>query len=114
RSWLEPQQQVRANSWMLMAGSFGLVAATLPVQWALPVFGWRPLFVIIAGLFVLTIVATARQLPVWETAAPSRKQRTGYAAIVRNPYFRRVAPLALISYGSLVAVQTLWATQWMT
>lgn len=113
RSWLEPQLQVRANSWMLMAGSLGLVAATLPVQWALPVFGWRPLFVILAGLFVLTVVGTARELPAWESPAP-RGQRTGYAAIVRNPYFRRVAPLALISYGSLVAVQTLWATQWMT
>jgi MFS family permease len=114
RSWLDPQLQVRANSWMLMAGSLGLVAATLPVQWALPVFGWRPLFVIIAGLFALTIAATARQLPVWQIPSTPRGQRTGYAAIVRSPYFRRVAPLALISYGSLVAVQTLWATQWMT
>src|SRR5262249_31074537 len=111
-----PQLQVRANSWMLMVGSLGLVAATLPVQWALPVLGWRPLFVILAVLFVITILATAHQLPGWQTAAlpTSRRAPGGYGSIFRSAYVRRVAPLALISYGSLVAVQTLWATQWMT
>ena len=27
-----------------MTGSFGMVASTLPVQWLMPVIGWRPLF----------------------------------------------------------------------
>ena len=36
-----PTAQMRANSWMLMTGSLGLIASTLPVQWLLPVFGWR-------------------------------------------------------------------------
>jgi len=33
RRWLTPDIQQRANSWMLMTGSFGMLAATLPVQW---------------------------------------------------------------------------------
>ena len=28
--------QLRANSWMLMTGSLGMLASTLPVQWLLP------------------------------------------------------------------------------
>ena len=48
RRWFAPQTQLRANSWMLMAGSLGMVASTLPVQWLLPVFGWRPLFWLVA------------------------------------------------------------------
>lgn len=115
RSWLDPRLQVRANSWMLMAGSLGLVAATLPVQWALPIMGWRPLFVILAGLFLLTMLGTAWQLPRWQSGAKAPpSQRTGYGVIIRNRYFQRIAPLALINYGSLVAVQTLWVAPWMT
>src|ERR1043166_6256188 len=114
RTWLAPEWQGRASSWMLMIGALGLVAATLPVQWALPLVGWRPLFVILAALCVWPIVGTAWQLPGWTAPAPhSAPTQTGYAPIVRNRYFQRIAPLALISYGSMMAVQTLWATQWM-
>ncbi len=45
--------QLRANSWMLMTGSLGMLASTLPVQWLLPVVGWRGLFWIVAGLLAL-------------------------------------------------------------
>lgn len=31
--------QMRANSWMLMSGSLGMLASTLPVQWLLPLGG---------------------------------------------------------------------------
>ena len=44
RRWLDPVTQMRANAWMLMTGSLGMVASTLPVQWLLPMAGWRPLF----------------------------------------------------------------------
>ena len=44
RRWFNPEAQLRANSWMLMTGSLGMVAATLPVQWLLPVMGWRSMF----------------------------------------------------------------------
>ncbi|MBP9062013.1 MAG: MFS transporter, partial [Rhodoferax sp.] len=36
RRWYAPAMQMRANSWMLMVGSLGMVASTLPVQWLLP------------------------------------------------------------------------------
>ena len=41
RRWYSPAQMLRANSWILMVGSLGMVAATLPVQWLLPLLGWR-------------------------------------------------------------------------
>ena len=44
RRWFHPTAQMRANSWMLMTGSMGMVASTLPVQWLLPLVGWRPIF----------------------------------------------------------------------
>ncbi|MBC7602858.1 MAG: MFS transporter, partial [Ramlibacter sp.] len=59
RSWLEPATQLRANSWMLMTGSFGMVGSTLPVQWLMPLVGWRPLFWGLALAFVVSMVARA-------------------------------------------------------
>ena len=33
-----------------MTGSLGMVASTLPVQWLVPLIGWRPLFWVLAAL----------------------------------------------------------------
>lgn len=37
RRLFTPAAQLRANSWLLMTGSAGMLASTVPVQWLLPV-----------------------------------------------------------------------------
>lgn len=118
RRWLTPTAQMRANSWMLMTGSLGMVASTLPVQWLLPVAGWRPLFWGLAALVLLSMVWIALGVPRWRPAgdAPptaSAAAGDGYGMVWRHPYFRRMAPLGFFSYGGMVAMQTLWAGPWM-
>jgi len=117
RRWFAPAAQMRSNSWMLMAGSLGMVASTLPVQWLVPVWGWRPLFVVLAGLIVVAMVGVAWRVPAWQPAGgattPGDATDTGYAQVWRHPYFRAMAPMGFFCYGGLVAVQTLWATPWM-
>ena len=116
RRWLAPEAQLRANSWMLMTGSFGMVASTLPVQWLVPVVGWRPLFWGLAALIVLAMALIAWQVPPWarEPQAPdSPVVPAGYGAVWRDPYFRRLAPIGFVNYGGMVAMQTLWAGPWM-
>ena len=120
RRWFEPSSQLRANSWMLMTGSMGMVASTLPVQWLMPIWGWRGIFVALAAMVVVAVVAIWLIVPVWQhaatavaapkTASPVPK---GYAAVWAHPYFRSLVPLGFFSYGGLVAVQTLWASPWM-
>ena len=63
-------QQLRANSWMLMSGSVGMVASTLPVQWLLPLIGWRGLFWGIATSIVLAMLAIASVVPRDSRGAP--------------------------------------------
>jgi MFS family permease len=58
-----PVAQLRANSWMLMAGSTGMVASTLPVQWLQPLLGWRGLFWAVAAVVLLGMLATAWIVP---------------------------------------------------
>jgi len=111
-----PVAQLRANSWMLMSGSLGMVASTLPVQWLLPVLGWRGLFWAIAALLALSMLAIGLLVPsdrLSVAAARSEDDGGGYAAIWRHAVFRRFAPLAFFHYGGMIAVQTLWAGPWL-
>jgi MFS family permease len=55
--------QLRANSWMLMTGSLGMVASTVPVQMLLPTLGWRGLFWAVAVMLLLALVLIAVLLP---------------------------------------------------
>jgi MFS family permease len=117
RRWFAAGSQMRANSWMLMVGAFGMVASTLPVQWLMPLVGWRVLFLGLALLVLLAMALIAWQVPRWETAVPVVGQpapvAASYAAVWAHPYFRKMAPLGFICYGGLVAMQTLWAAPWM-
>ena len=143
RRWFDPATMLRANSWMLMTGSLGMLASTLPVQWLMPLTGWRPLFWILAGLILLSMAMIGWAVPRWSAFAPAateshagtgtassaasggilrqaqddRKEVAGvgasYGEIWKNRFFQKMAPLAFFNYGGLVAVQTLWAGPWM-
>lgn len=117
RRWLSPTAQLRANSWMLMTGSLGMVASTLPVQWLLPVLGWRGIFWGVAGLLALAMAMVALLVPRDErapAAAADEPREGAYRKIVRHPLFLRTAPAGFFIYGGLIAVQALWAGPWMT
>jgi predicted MFS family arabinose efflux permease len=120
RRWLDAGTQLRANSWMLMTGSLGMVASTLPVQWWMEhsagwgvLSSWRGLFLLLALAVAVCILVIWRVVPAWRNAAPAVGDSTGYAQVWAHPYFRRYVPLGFFSYGGLVAVQTLWAGPWL-
>lgn len=126
RRWFDRPALLRANSWMLMTGSLGMLASTLPVQWLMPLTGWRPLFWMLAGMILLSMAAIAWIVPVLHTnVSPSltiassaatatlSSKAVGYGPVWRSRYFRKMAPLAFFNYGGMVAVQTLWAGPWM-
>lgn len=120
RRWLSADVQVRANSWMLMTGSLGMLASTLPVQWLMPVIGWRGIFWCLAAMVMLAMALIALKVPTWTTLTASTDVKAGpavaamgYRDIWRHPYFRKVLPVGFFIYGGLVAMQTLWAGPWM-
>jgi predicted MFS family arabinose efflux permease len=137
RQHYTPPAQQRANAWMLMTGSFGMVASTVPVQWLLPSLGWRGLFGLLAAMLLLAMAGLAWLVP--RDAPPAAAvpdlgpdggagsgaaagglggevggEVGGYGDIVRHPLFRRLAPAAFVTYGGLIALQTLWAGPWLT
>ncbi len=116
RRWLDGPSLLRANSWMLMTGSLGMLASTLPVQWLMPLTGWRPMFWLLAILILLCMAVIVRIVPVSPRApvlASGETTSANYAQVWRSRYFQKMSPLAFFNYGGLIAVQTLWAGPWM-
>lgn len=118
RRWFDVSTQLRANAWMLMTGSLGMLASTLPVQWLLPVLGWRGLSWLVAGLIVLAMVLIAVIVPHWRAVpgpgAPAAPVTGSYADVWRHPYFQRALWLGALGFGGMVAIQSLWAGPWLT
>jgi len=121
RRWLVLEQQQRANSWMLMTGALGMLASTLPVQWLLPLVGWRWMFVALALLVAVAMVVIYWKVPAWRLAEAAPSDDTAaapgimasYKQVWVHPYFRRLAPMGFFNYGGMIAKQTLWAGPWM-
>ncbi len=97
RRWYAAASQMRANSWMLMTGSLGMLASTLPVQWLMP----------------LTVPAWPAAAPAPTDKTPALSAKAGYGEVWCHPFFRKMAPMGFFIYGGLVAMQTLWVTPWL-
>jgi predicted MFS family arabinose efflux permease len=114
RNGLRSETQIRATAWMLMTGSLGMVASTLPVQWVLPYTGWRGLFWCIAAALTLAMFVIYLVVP----ADPRRRHAStevasSYADVFRHRTFLRFAPIGFFHYGGMIAIQSLWAGPWL-
>lgn len=117
RRWYHPSHLLRTNSWMLMTGSLGVVASTLPVQLLLPVVGWRVLFWGLAAMAMIAMALIAWQVPRWDVSlrpvTPAGPAPGGYAEVWKHPYFRKMAAIGFVNYGGFIAMQTLWTAPWL-
>lgn len=124
RRWFSPEGQLRSNSWMLMTGALGMLSSTLPVQWLLPMMGWRGIFLVLGLLFLLCIAMLFFWVPRDRVSdhpsaqakglASKDTQPLGLSTVATHPYFVAVAPLAFLFYGGYSAMQTLWVGPWLT
>jgi MFS family permease len=121
RLWFPPERQAQLSSWMLVAGTSGALASTIPVSAAMPYIGWRGVFwimcvMILAGsaaIFFLLKKAEALHPASPAPVAGTIPRGATYASIFGDPFFRRMALLGAINLGSFSALQTLWAGPWM-
>ncbi|HJV87320.1 MAG TPA: MFS transporter [Noviherbaspirillum sp.] len=118
RQWFAPERQSQLASWMLVAGTSGALAATVPVNAALPLIGWRGVFWIMSAMILASAAAIFFLLKKMEAAHPQPASHAasssgGYKQVFGNPFFRRMSLLGTVNHGSFVALQTLWAGPWM-
>ncbi|HYC41504.1 MAG TPA: MFS transporter [Noviherbaspirillum sp.] len=121
RQWFAAEQQSKLASWMLVAGTSGALAATVPVSAALPLIGWRGVFWVMSGMILATAVLIfflLRKVEAGQDAAKAKPAASsgpapGYRHIFTDPFFRRMGLLGIVNHGCLSAWQTLWAGPWM-
>ena len=115
RIWFQDETQQRANSWMLMVGAIGMLSSSLPVQYFLPLVGWRAIFLCLALLTFVCILLIIAFIPKWQSKSIDNKHlnESKLSTVWNNPLFKSLVPMGFFSYGGLFAIQTLWAGPWM-
>ncbi|MDA7832488.1 MFS transporter [Candidatus Pelagibacter sp.] len=115
RIWYQDETQQRANSWMLMVGAIGMLSSSLPVQFFLPIIGWRMIFITLALLTIFCIILIIFFIPNWNKAniQSNSNDNGSLKEIWSNNFFKSLVPMGFFNYGGLFAIQTLWAGPWM-
>ncbi len=113
RIWYQDETQQRANSWMLMVGAIGMLSSSLPVQFFLPIIGWRNIFLLLAFITLVCIILIIIFIPQWTSKGNQRNDDAKLSIVWQNKFFRSVIPMGFFSTGGLFAIQTLWAGPWM-
>ncbi|MDA9654124.1 MFS transporter [Candidatus Pelagibacter sp.] len=115
RIWYQDETQQRANSWMLMVGAIGMLSSSVPVQFFLPIVGWRMIFITLALLTIFCIILIIFFIPNWNKAniQSNSNDNGSLKEIWSDKFFKSLIPMGFFNYGGLFAIQTLWAGPWM-
>jgi len=117
RKWYSKEEFQRCYSLMLMAGSTGILASTLPVQWLLTIVGWRKVSLVIAILVLLSFLLVLVFIPNWKNIHEEKYEKMNiiesYLPVLKDSYFKSIILIGFFNYGGFLAVQTLWAAPWL-
>ena len=118
RFWYAAERQQQLTAWMLVVGTAGALSATVPVQAALPLAGWRGVFWLAALLMLACAAAIWMLVPRDEERAVHPPEPgsvwNGYREVFSDRYFWRYAPFAMVVQGMFISTQSLWAGPWFT
>lgn len=113
-----PSRQAQLTGVIMAAGTSGALTASLPLEWALPVIGWRGSLVAVAVVCAVTVVALLLIVPSTVAAGhrdePPRAQIRALFGIMKSRPFWRFGPQATLFTGGFMALQGLWISTWLT
>jgi predicted MFS family arabinose efflux permease len=110
------ERQASLTGAIMASGGLGAITASLPLEFALPLFGWRGVF---QGLtFLLLAVAALIFFSVPQREAGVSRESLGaqlkdVGGILAHRVFWRFAPPMTLVTGGFLAVQGLWAVPWL-
>lgn len=110
--------QAGLGSFMLVVGTLGALAVTSPAAWLVDAVGWRGLFWICSGFFLVAAACLrwgVQPLPgLLRTEGGFWSQSIrGIALVMRHREFLRLLPFAVVSYGGYLGISGLWMGPWL-
>lgn len=114
--WFPPRLWPRINGLHLAAGGFGALTATLPLEFAVGIAGWRGVFKMLAVLSALAALAILLSVPERRRATPQTRAGSpvaGIAEVFTSPLFWRVTPLTVASQVAFMSIHGLWSGPWL-
>ncbi len=117
RAWFPANRVPTVTGWCVALSSLGGIIATVPVEWANAIVGWRGVFFADAAVAVLAGVWIWRSVP----DLPPRERSSGgimdelrmVARIIAHPSFVRLVPLVAMLSALNFVWQGLWAGPWL-
>jgi len=115
--WLPEERRALGNACIMAFGGLGVIAATVPAEFAIEQFGWRAVFVGLGcATFAVAVLVMAFVPRRQSRSAPAGETVAGSFAVVMRIFGSRpfvvLAPFVAISNGTGMAIQTLWAGPW--
>jgi MFS family permease len=113
--WFPTERQASLNAAVMAAGGLGALTATTPIGWVLPTFGWRGIFMVMAGLVVLVaaLIFSTPEKPASGSRETLVEQLAALGGIFKSRVFWRFAPQTTAVVGGFMALQGLWAVPWL-
>ena len=112
-AWFPKERLARVNGALIMCGGLGALAATWPVEFVLRFVDWRGLAALLAVLALACAVWVRAIVPGMPPAPAGVQASIDLRDILQDPMFRRFAPLSASCFGTVLAVQGLWAGPWL-
>lgn len=113
--WFPIERMPALTATIMVAGGLGALSASVPVEWVLPLLGWRGVFFLVAALMVAA-AAYLMTVPDQSAAAQGEsfaQQIRTLGSIYGNRHFWRFAPQGCVTVGGFMAIQGLWAVPWL-
>jgi predicted MFS family arabinose efflux permease len=114
--WFPRERLPLINGIQVAVGGLGALTGTAPVEAALQITDWRSIFMLLAALTLGVAAALFFVVPERKTegGGPSLKEQIrGMGQVYTSPLFWRIAPWAVTSQATFLAIQTLWAGPWL-
>ena len=120
--WFPRERLPLVNGCTVAFGSFGALSGTVPVEFLFGLFGWRPIFALLATVTVAVIIMTYLLVPERDgTAAVPRPGARGglrgqlhdLRLIYTSPHFWRVCLPSFLHTAVYLSYQSLWMGPWL-
>lgn len=117
-SWFAAERLPLINGITVAFGSFGALSATVPVEWLFQLFGWRPIFTLLAIFTMMLLLVTWLIVPEegderGNNLFSLREQFGELALVYRSPFFWRVSVITLFHNAAFLSYQSLWMGPWL-